>query len=53
MENLAAFSAREVKRATADEREYSSVEEQREYCTNQKPPKRGGAVPDPVWVGSN
>ena len=22
------------------------------YCTNQQPPQRGGAVPDPVWVGS-
>ena len=21
-------------------------------CTNQQPPQRGGAVPDPVWVGS-
>ena len=20
-------------------------------CTNQQPPQRGGAVPDPVWVG--
>ena len=23
-----------------------------ENCTNQQPPQRGGAVPDPVWVGS-
>ena len=23
-----------------------------EGCTNQQPPQRGGAVPDPVWVGS-
>ena len=22
------------------------------HCTNQQPPHRGGAVPDPVWVGS-
>ena len=22
------------------------------YCINQQPPQRGGAVPDPVWVGS-
>ena len=22
------------------------------YRTNQQPPQRGGAVPDPVWVGS-
>ena len=22
------------------------------FCTNQQPPHRGGAVPDPVWVGS-
>ena len=22
------------------------------FCTNQQPPQRGGAVPDPVWVGS-
>ena len=22
------------------------------YCTNQQPPQRDGAVPDPVWVGS-
>ena len=21
-------------------------------CTNQQPPQRGGAIPDPVWVGS-
>ena len=21
-------------------------------CTNQQPPQRGGAVPDPDWVGS-
>ena len=21
-------------------------------CTNQQPPQRGGAVPDPVWAGS-
>ena len=21
-------------------------------CTNQQPPQRGGAVPDPVWVAS-
>ena len=21
-------------------------------CTNQQPPQRGGAVPDPFWVGS-
>ena len=21
-------------------------------CTNQQPPQRGGAVPDPVWIGS-
>ena len=21
-------------------------------CTNQQPPQRGGAVPDPIWVGS-
>ena len=24
----------------------------RKGCTNQQPPQRGGAVPDPVWVGS-
>ena len=23
-----------------------------ETCTNQQPPQRGGAVPDPIWVGS-
>ena len=23
------------------------------FCTNQQLPQRGGAVPDPVWVGSN
>ena len=22
------------------------------FCTNQQPPQRGGAVPNPVWVGS-
>ena len=22
------------------------------HCTHQQPPQRGGAVPDPVWVGS-
>ena len=22
-------------------------------CTNQQPPQRGGAFPDPVWVGRN
>ena len=22
------------------------------HCTNQQPPKHGGAVPEPVWVGS-
>ena len=21
-------------------------------CTNQHPPQRGGAVPDPIWIGS-
>ena len=24
----------------------------RNQCTNQQPPQHGGAVPDPVWVGS-
>ena len=24
----------------------------RAFCTNQEPAQRGGAVPDPVWVGS-
>ena len=24
----------------------------RVFCTNQQPPPRGGAVPDPVWAKS-
>ena len=24
-----------------------------DYCINQQPPQRSGAVPDPVWVGRN
>ena len=23
------------------------------HCTNQQPPQRGGAVPDPFWLGQN
>ena len=26
--------------------------DEEEDCTNQQPPQRGGAVPNPVWVGS-
>ena len=25
---------------------------QQKFCTHQQPPQRGGAVPNPVWVGS-
>ena len=28
------------------------LQRNRWYCTNQQPSQRGGAVPDPVWVGS-
>ena len=31
---------------------YNQCQRGRAYCTNQQPPQRGGAVPDPVWVGS-
>ena len=31
---------------------FRRLSNKRNFCTNQQPPQRGGAVPDPVWFGS-
>ena len=44
----------QIHRSRSQDREAGESQDELEphLCTNQQPPERGGAVPDPVWVGS-